>query len=120
MILRSKRNIAIRMKETTGTDFISVTAGEKSASAIFEEEHIQAKSAEKGMATDIPTITRKSDAKTVFQKSASSDSSASLESVERGDGNIRGLPTAIDAQSHKRSQNAAAASARISFLRAFI
>jgi hypothetical protein len=112
--------MAIRINETTGTDFISVTAGEKSASAIFEEEQIHAKSAEKGIAAIIPTITRKIDAPTVFQKSGSSDSSASLARVASGEGNISGLPTAIEAQSHKSSQKAAAASARAVFLRAFI
>ncbi len=119
-MLRSKRKMAIRMKETTGTDFISVTAGERSASAIFDEEHSQANSAEKGIAMAIPTTTRKSDDPTVFQKSDSSDSSASLAKVAIGEGNISGFPTAIEAPNHKRSQNAAEASASVSFLRAFI
>ena len=119
-MFRSKRNMAIRMNETTGTDFIRVTAGEKSASAIFDDEQIHAKREENGIATAIPITPLKSDEPIVLQKSASSDSSASLASVSIGEGNISGFPTANDAASHKRSQNAAAASGRLIFLSAFI
>ena len=119
-MLRSKRNIAIRINETTGTDFINVTAGEKSTSTIFDDEQSHAESAEKGIAIAIPTTTLKSDEPTVFQKSASSESAQSLASVSSGEGNISGLLTANEAANHKRSQNAAVATGRIIFLSDFI
>ena len=73
-----------------------------------------------GMAAAIPTTTRKSDDPTVFQKSVSADSSASLISVSGGEGNIKGLPTASDASCHSNSQNKAAEIVRPNFLSSFI
>ena len=108
------------MKETTGTDFINVTAGEKSASAIFDDEQSHAKSEEKGIAKVIPITTRKSDEPIVLQKSASNDNSQSLESVSSGEGNISGFPTAIAAASHKISQKTAAARGSEIFFNTFI
>lgn len=117
---RSTRNIAIRMKDTTGVDFIKVTAGENSALIIPEPEHNAANSHAAGIAISIPIRILKSESAVNIQKLLSPASSNSLKRVSTGVGSISGLQTIIAAACHKASQKRATPSDRTAFFIAFI
>ena len=70
IVCRSTRNIAIRMKDTTGVDFIKVTAGENSALIIPEPEHNDANNHAAGIAIKTPIRILKSESAVKSQKRA--------------------------------------------------
>ena len=120
IVCRSTRNTALRMKDTTGVDFIKVTAGENSASIIPEPEHNDANNHAAGIAIKTPIRILKSESAVKSQNSLSPESSNSVITVSIGVGSIKGLPTIIAAACHKASQKRATPSDRTAFFIAFI
>ncbi len=108
--------IAIRMNDTTGIDFIKVTAGAKSLSAIFDQAQRADSRTAAGIAARMPADTRKSERVEYLQNSAVAESSSSLLKVRIGVGRISGLPTAIAAICQSASQKRATPVPMASFL----
>ena len=108
------------INDTTGVDFISVTAGEKSIFTAFEREHIPASNHEDGMAITIPMTILKSESPVKIQNLRTVESSNSLIMVSMGEGSMSGLAINIDAICHKAAQNRATPSDSAAFFSAFI
>ena len=120
MSSRSKTKIAIRMKDTTGVDFISKTAGSKSFCAIFEYEHTADIMNAVGIAMRIPVIILTRDKVVKVQNSFISISSHSRFKVSIGVGKINGLLTAKAPIYHKADQNAMMPAMTAIFLKSFM
>lgn len=89
--------MAMRMNDTTGVDFIKISAGEKRELAISNFVHNDANMNAAGIAAIIPMKILKNESAVNRQNSESLISSKSLDAVSIGVGSIKGLATAIAA-----------------------